>query len=149
MGGLGNYFRNLMFAKDKKTLTLLEVSESVKANYLNNTEKISINYLIDAISLVNNCEINIKNVSERRVHIELTLMQLASLHFDGEKKNYIIPASKIKNNFSGREKNSLDQKKSNFISNKDVNNKSKTTHNSFNSYESNLNDNVKNDLKKR
>ena len=31
---------------------------------------------------------------------------------------------------------------------KDVNNKSKTTHNSFNSYESNLNDNVKNDLKK-
>ena len=158
--GLGNYFRNLMFAKDKKTLTLLEVSESVKANYLNNTEKISINYLIDAISLVNNCEINIKNVSERRVHIELTLMQLASLHFDGEKKNYIIPASKIKNNFSGRERNSLDQKKSNFISNtdvnlssskekKDVNNKSKTTHNSFNSYESNLNDNVKNDLKKR
>ena len=158
--GLGNYFRNLMFAKDKKTLTLLEVSESAKANYLNNTENISINYLIDAISLVNNCEINIKNVSERRVHIELTLMQLASLHFDGEKKNYIIPASKIKNNFSGRERNSLDQKKSNFISNtdvslssskekKDVNNKSKTTHNSFNSYESNLNDNIKNDLKKR
>ena len=158
--GLGNYFRNLMFAKDKKTLTLLEVSESAKANYLNNTEKISINYLIDAISLVNNCEINIKNVSEKRVHIELTLMQLASLHFDGEKKNYIIPASKIKNNFSGRERNSLDQKKSNFISNtdvslssskekKDVNNKSKTTHNSFNSYESNLNDNIKNDLKKR
>ena len=116
--------------------------------------------MIDAISLVNNCEINIKNVSERRVHIELTLMQLASLHFDGEKKNYIIPSSKIKNNFSGRERNFLDQKKSNFISNtdvnlssskekKDVNNKSKTTHNSFNSYESNLNDNVKNDLKKR
>merc|ERR1711991_542714 len=158
--GLGNYFRNLMFAKDKKTLTLLEVSESVKANYLNNTENISINYLIDAISLVNNCEINIKNVSERRVHIELTLMQLASLHSDGEKKNYIIPASKIKNNFIGKESNSLDQKKSNFISNtdvnlssskekKDVNNKSKTTHDSFNSYESNLNDNVKNDLKKR
>ena len=117
--GLGNYFRNLMFAKDKKTLTLLEVSESAKANYLNNTENISTNYLIDAISLVNNCEINLKNISERRVHIELTLMQLASLHFDGEKKNYIIPASKIKNNFSGRERNSLDQKKSNFISNTD------------------------------
>ena len=58
--GLGNYFRNLMFAKDKKTLTILEVSESAKANYLNNTENISTNYLIDAISLVNNCEINIK-----------------------------------------------------------------------------------------
>ena len=36
------------------------VSESAKANYLNNTENISTNYLIDAISLVNNCEINLK-----------------------------------------------------------------------------------------
>ena len=53
-----------MFAKDKKTLTILEVSESAKANYLNSTENISTNYLIDAISLVNNCEINLKNVSE-------------------------------------------------------------------------------------
>ena len=115
--GLGNFFRNLMFAKDKKTLTILEVSESAKENYLNNTENISTNYLIDAISLVNNCEINLKNVSERRVHIELTLMQLASLHFDGEKKNYIIPASKIKNNFPVKESNSFNQKKSNIISN--------------------------------
>ena len=158
--GLGNYFRNLMFAKDEKTLTILEVSESAKANYLNNTENISTNYLIDAISLVNNCEINLKNVSERRVHIELTLMQLASLHFDGEKKNYIIPASKIKNNFPVKESNSLNQKKSNIISNtnqnlrsfnekKDVNNKSKTTHNSSISIDSNLNGNVKNELKKR
>ena len=158
--GLGNYFRNLMFAKDKKTLTILEVSESAKANYLNNTENISTNYLIDAISLVNNCEINLKNVSERRVHIELTLMQLASLHFDGEKKNYIIPASKIKNNFPVKESNSLNQKKSNIISNtnqnlrsfnekKDLNNKSKTTHNSSSSIDSNLNGNVKNELKKR
>ena len=158
--GLGNYFRNLMFAKDKKTLTILEVSESAKANYLNNTENISTNYLIDAISLVNDCEINLKNVSERRVHIELTLMQLASLHFDGEKKNYIIPASKIKNNFPVKESNSLNQKKSNIISNtnqnlrsfnekKDLNNKSKTTHNSSSSIDSNLNGNVKNELKKR
>ena len=75
-----------MFAKDKKTLHLLEVSETVKTSYLNDTEKISTNYLIDAITLVNNCEIHIKKVSDRRVHIELTLMQLASLHFDGEKK---------------------------------------------------------------
>ena len=158
--GLGNYFRNLMFAKDKKTLTILEVSESAKENYLNNTENISTNYLIDAISLVNNCEINLKNVSERRVHIELTLMQLASLHFDGEKKNYIIPASKITNNFPIKESNSLNQKKSNIISNtnqnlrsfnekKVLNNKSKTSHNSSSSIDSNLNGNVKNELKKR
>lgn len=158
--GLGNYFRNLMFAKDKKTLHLLEVSETVRTSYLNDTEKISTNYLIDAITLVNNCDIHIKKVSDRRVHIELTLMQLASLHFDGEKKNYIIPASKTKKYFSDSESNSSDKKLSNAIlkiddnlssskEKKDVNNKSKTNHNSFSSNDFNLNDKVKNELKKR
>ena len=89
-----------MFAKDPKTISLIEVGETVKANYLNDTKKLSTIYLTDAISLINNCEINFKNVRNRRVHIELTLMQLASLNFDGEKKNYIIPASKIKKNIS-------------------------------------------------
>ena len=41
---------------------------------------------VDAITLINSFEINYKNVKNKRVHIELGLMQLASLHFDGEKK---------------------------------------------------------------
>ena len=148
--GLGNYFRNLMFAKNKKTLSLIEVSETMKANYLNDTENISINYLIDAISLVNNCEVQFKKVSNRRVHIELTLMQLASLHFDGEKKNYIIPASKIKNFFSESESVSLDQKLSNVVSNtnEDANNykeKNNTNYKSNNIIDSNHIDNSSRD----
>ena len=43
-------------------------------------------YLIDAITIINSFEINFKNVNNKRVHIELGLMQLASLHFNGEKK---------------------------------------------------------------
>ena len=150
--GLGNYFRNLMFAKDEKTLSLLEVSEIVKANYLNDTENISTNYLIDAISLINNCEIHFKKISDRRVHIELTLMQLASLHFDGEKKNYIIPASVIKNYFSETKSNSLDQKSSNVTSNIDVNvnsykeTKTNVNYKSNNINNSNIESQTKNDL---
>ncbi len=150
--GLGNYFRNLMFAKNKKTLSLLEVSETMKVNYLNDTENISINYLIDAISLVNNCEIQFKKVSNRRVHIELTLMQLASLHFGGEKKNYIIPASKIKNFFSDSESVSLDQKLSSVVSNinENANNykeKNNTNYKSNNIIDSNHIDNSSRDNK--
>ena len=154
--GLGNYFRNLMFAKDPKTISLLEVGETEKANYLNDTKKLSTIYLIDAISLINNCEINFKNIRNRRVHIELTLMQLASLHFDGEKKNYIIPASKIENNISNFESNLLSKKSLDVISNIDVSeNSSKETKNDI-SYKKNelgnyseIENKAENDLKRK
>ena len=154
--GLGNYFRNLMFAKDPKTISLLEVGETEKANYLNDTKKLSTIYLIDAISLINNCEINFKNIRNRRVHIELTLMQLASLHFDGEKKNYIIPASKIENNISNFESNLLSKKSLDVISNIDVSeNSSKETKNDI-SYKKNelgnyseIENRAENDLKRK
>ena len=84
--GLGDFFRNLMLAKDTSTLSLMELSENVKMSYQNLTKTISPEYLIDAIALINSFEINYKNVNNKRVHIELGLMQLASLHFNGEKK---------------------------------------------------------------
>ncbi len=84
--GLGDYFRNLILAKDSETLFLMEVGKEIKKTYLQDTKTLSNTFLLDAISLVNTCEMNFKNVRNRRVHVELTLMQLASLHFDGEKK---------------------------------------------------------------
>jgi len=62
------------------------LSENVKMGYQNLTKTISPEYLIDAIALINSFEINYKNVTNKRVHIELGLMKLASLHFNGEKK---------------------------------------------------------------
>jgi len=95
--GFGDYYRNLIFAKDLKTVRLMEVGEAVKENYQADTKKLATNYLIDAIALLNTCELNYKSVRNKRVHVELTLMQLASLHFDGEKKKgYILPASELK-----------------------------------------------------
>ena len=84
--GLGDYYRNLMMAKDPKTLALLEVGESIKTAYQKDTDSLSTTYLLDAIEIINNCEIHYKNARNRRVHVELHLMQLASLHFNGEKK---------------------------------------------------------------
>ena len=84
--GLGDFFRNLMLAKDTGTLSLMELSENIKMSYQNLTKTISPEYLIDAIALINSFEINYKNVTNKRVHIELGLMKLASLHFNGEKK---------------------------------------------------------------
>jgi len=84
--GFGDHYRNLMLAKDPKTTPLMEVGESVKESYLRDTKEMATDYLMDAIALLNTCELNYKSVRNKRVHVELTLMQLASLHTDGEKK---------------------------------------------------------------
>src|SRR6056300_1054568 len=86
INGLGDHFRNLMLAKDSKTVALMEVGETIKEAYQKDTEGLSTQYLLDAIALINNCELHFRNVKNRRVHVELALMQLASLHFNGEKK---------------------------------------------------------------
>ena len=85
--GLGDFFRNLILAKDPKTLELLEVGKELKSEYIQITEKLLHTKLLEAIEIINKSEINFKNVKNKRVHVELTLMQLASIHFDREKKN--------------------------------------------------------------
>ena len=84
--GLGDFFRHLMLAKDESTLVLMELGEDVKKSFQQVTDPLSTDYLIDAIALINSFEINYKSVNNKRVHVELSLMQLASLHFNGEKK---------------------------------------------------------------
>ena len=86
VSGLGDHFRNLMLAKDPKTLSLMEVGASIKETYTVATTHLTSDYLLDVITLINTCEIGYKNCKNRRVHVELCLMQLASLHFNGEKK---------------------------------------------------------------
>ena len=85
--GLGDFFRNLILAKDPKTIELLEVGKELKSEYIQITEKLLHTKLLEAIEIINKSEINCKNVKNKRVHVELILMQLASIHFDREKKN--------------------------------------------------------------
>ena len=85
--GLGDFFRNLILAKDPKTIELLEVGKELKSEYIQITEKLLHTKLLEAIEIINKSEINFKNVKNKRVHVELILMQLASIHFDREKKN--------------------------------------------------------------
>jgi DNA polymerase-3 subunit gamma/tau len=84
--GLGDHFRSLMLSKDPKTLPLLEVGTSIKKGYQTRTQLLTSEYILDAIALINNCELHYKNAKNRRIHVELCLMQLASLHYNGEKK---------------------------------------------------------------
>ena len=96
ISGLASHFRDLLVAKDKVTINLLEVGDNAKKKYLNQSSKASISFLIQSIEKANQCELNYKISKNQRLLVELTLMQIASITFDGEKKkpsNYIIPAT--------------------------------------------------------
>jgi len=96
INGLASHFRDLLVAKDKATIALLEVGDAAKKKYLKQAEKAGIPFLMQAINKANDCDLNYKASKNQRLLVELTLMQIASITFDGEKKksaNYIIPAT--------------------------------------------------------
>jgi DNA polymerase-3 subunit gamma/tau len=96
INGLASHFRDLLVAKDKVTLELLEVGDNAKKKYLTQATKASIPFLMQAIEKANDCDLNYRASKNQRLLVELSLMQIASITFDGEKKkpaNYIIPAT--------------------------------------------------------
>lgn len=96
INGLASHFRDVLVAKDKATVELLEVGDSAKKKYLEQASKASVQFLIDAINKANDCDLNYRTSKNQRLLVELSLMQIASITFDGEKKksaNYIIPAT--------------------------------------------------------
>ncbi|HSQ48039.1 MAG TPA: DNA polymerase III subunit gamma/tau [Lutibacter sp.] len=93
--GLASHFRDLLVSKDKITVELLEVGDNAKKKYLSQSEKCELKFLLQGIELANDCDLKYKSSKNQRLLVELTLMQLASVTFDREKKNskpYIISA---------------------------------------------------------
>jgi DNA polymerase-3 subunit gamma/tau len=99
IAGLASHFRDLLVSKTEQTIELLEVGDQTKAKYLEQSKKASQEFLMKGINLANDCDLKYKTSKNQRLLVELCLMQLASITFDGEKKNsknYIIPASYFK-----------------------------------------------------
>jgi DNA polymerase-3 subunit gamma/tau len=94
--GLASHFRDLLVSKTPQTIELIEVGDDTKGMYKAQSESTSQAFLIHAIELANDCDLKYKTSKNQRLLVELCLMQLASINFDGEKKKpsgFIIPAS--------------------------------------------------------
>ncbi len=114
ISGLASHFRDLLVAKDKATLDLLEVGDSAKKQYLEQAVKAPMSFLITAIDMANDCDLKYRTSKNQRLLVELTLMQLASITYglneSSEKKktkNFIIPSI----NFIGLTTTSSTEKK--------------------------------------
>ncbi|WP_179319690.1 DNA polymerase III subunit gamma/tau [Winogradskyella helgolandensis] len=99
IAGLASHFRDLMVCKNPTTIPLLEVGEDTSLKYMEQSKKTTHSFLMEGIRLANDCDLKYKTSKNQRLLVELTLMQLASITFDGEKKNlkhFIIPPSYFK-----------------------------------------------------
>ena len=79
IGGLAKHVRNVLMAKDPQTLPLLEVSDQQRESYQEQARKCETRFLYDALRLMNQCDINYRQSSNKRLLVELTLIEVAQI----------------------------------------------------------------------
>ena len=79
IGGLAKHVRNVLMAKDPQTLPLLEVSDQQREHYQQQAVKCETRFLYDALKLMNQCDINYRQSSNKRLLVELTLIEVAQI----------------------------------------------------------------------
>ena len=100
ISGLASHFRDLYVAKSPVTTTLLDTGPSVHEKYITQSSNTNSDFLSQALSLANECDLNYRGSRNQRLLVEICLMKLASINFDGEKKKTdqsIIPAAYFPN----------------------------------------------------
>ena len=89
VNGLASHVRNVLMAKDAQTLPLLEVSEQLRNRYQQQAQKCPVNFLYTALQIMNRCDVEYRQSSNKRLLVELTLIQVAQI----TQKEDDIPAS--------------------------------------------------------
>lgn len=89
INGLASHVRNVLMAKDVQTLPLLEVSDEQRKRYQEQAQKCPTLFLYNALKIMNRCDVEYRQSSNKRLLVELTLIQVAQI----TQKDDDIPAS--------------------------------------------------------
>ena len=76
LNGFAEFIRNILVCKDPKSAPLLEVVEGMQDKYTGAAAKMGMSYLVSALNILNEAEINYKMARNKRLHVELTLIKL-------------------------------------------------------------------------
>ena len=82
--GLAKHVRNVLMAKDPQTLPLLEVSDQQRQRYQEQAKKCETRFLYQALKKMNQCDINYRQSSNKRLLVELTLIEIAQITLPAE-----------------------------------------------------------------
>lgn len=77
--GLAEHLRNVLVCKDKATLGLLEVGESLRERYRTQALITPASFLLTALNLCNDCDINFKMARHKRLHVEMALLKMCHI----------------------------------------------------------------------
>ena len=77
--GLAAHVRNVLMAKDEKTVTLLEASEQQRKKYAEQAKRCPTKFLYKSLKILNQCDINYRQSNNKRLLVEITLIQVAQL----------------------------------------------------------------------
>ena len=109
INGLSEHLRKLLLLKNEKTASIFSINQSLKQKYLSQSQQIEISFLIEALKLSNECDLKYKLSSNKRLLIEICLMQISSINFieQDKKKNKNFVVSKTNNSFEKKESTSI------------------------------------------
>ncbi|MCG8579819.1 MAG: DNA polymerase III subunit gamma/tau, partial [Bacteroidales bacterium] len=85
MAGLNSHMRDLLMCRDASTANLLEVGQSTKEKYQQQAANCSVDFLYEALKIINDSEQQYRAAKNKRLHIEFALIRLARIVT--EKKN--------------------------------------------------------------
>lgn len=79
INGLASHLRNLLVAKDPQTTKLLEVSENIKQKYISQSQQTPVSFILTALNLANQCDLNYKNSKNQRLQVEMALIKMCHI----------------------------------------------------------------------
>ncbi len=77
--GLASHLRNVLVCKDASTVKLLEVSDNIRQKYLEQAKQAPASFLISALNIANQCDLNYRISKNQRLQVELTLIKISHL----------------------------------------------------------------------
>ena len=97
INGLSEHLRKLLLCQHKQTVNLFSVNDSLKEKYLNQSEITDVKFLVEALKLTNTCDLQYKSSNNKRLLVEICLMQVSSINFQDitkkKSKNFIVSSS--------------------------------------------------------
>jgi len=79
INGFAEHIRNILVSKDSQTLQLLEVGDALKSKYKQQAEIAPLAFLLAALNIANNCDVNYKMARNKRLHVEMSIIKMTYL----------------------------------------------------------------------
>ena len=94
--GLSSHLRNLLVSQEAQTAELIEASDEVRTRYKEQAQRCNPKFIFRAMKLANTCDLNYKQSQNKRLLVELTLIEMAQLSSDDGESSGLCPTKILK-----------------------------------------------------